>query len=396
MRHLWCLLSFVLACAGPCLAEAAAADGAVRVGLTWVARAAACEITSEEPFSLHDARGRPVAKFPAGAVLRIAAAGGRLEAACRRPEGRGRAEAYVVSSTAPLHISAEGRGERTYRGRLALSAAAEGLRVVNEVHLEDYLRGVLPAEVPPSFAPEALRAQAIVARTYAVATAGRHRAEGYDLCDTWHCQVYRGAGSEDPRLSAAADETAGLIATFQGEPIQAVYHSACGGRTAANETAWPGGSPLPYLRGVSDCGGESPWCAEAPGAAWTRRLSHERLAQALACFGVVAPITALMPGDREEAGRPREYLVQCAAGERLIAAADMRAALNGGPAGDAAPSADFEVTLEEDAVVLHGRGAGHGVGLCQWGANARARAGWTAEEILAHYYSGVTVEPLAR
>ena len=137
---------------------------------------------------------------------------------------------------------------RPYRGYLEIAAnASHTLTVGNVVNLEDYLRGVVPAELSPEAFPEkeALKAQAIAARTYAVKRRGQFEAEGYDLCATPACQVYRGAAAENPLSNAAVVETAGEVLTFDGEPVDALYTSTCGGRTENAENVFS--QKEPYL-----------------------------------------------------------------------------------------------------------------------------------------------------
>ncbi len=143
-------------------------------------------------------------------------------------------------------------GDRRYHGRLRLRASGGELLVVNQLNLESYLRGVLPAEMGPAQFPEleALKAQAVAARTYAVAHLGDHDDEGYDLCASPACQVYRGADAHHPLSDRAVEETAGLIAAYDGRPIDAMYTSTCGGHTEDAELLFPDRAQ-PYLRGVA-------------------------------------------------------------------------------------------------------------------------------------------------
>ena len=297
----------------------------------------------------------------------------------------------TITSTAPLRVTPEGGKTRTYRGSLIVTAKDGRLTLVNALPLEDYLRGVVPAEVPSGFAPEALRAQAIAARTYALASLGKHQAAGYDLCDATHCQAYLGVGEEDSRVDAAIRDTVGLIVTYGGEPISAVYHDTCGGCTAGNEEVWPGGTPLPYLRPVPDTCGVPALCAASPRARWTRRIPQDQLVSALASVGVTAPLKLISPEGCEDGTRPDRYRITGERGEWVVPASAMRVLLNQGLGPDTLPSADFIALLDGDSVAITGWGSGHGVGLCQWGANALAKSGKTAGEILAHYYTGASV-----
>lgn len=373
-------------------AEAAAAPLLVRVGLSNGRPVSACTLSSRAPLVLHDAAGREVAQL--ASALEVRCRGEQIQASWPGGGAPLESDRLTVSSGQPVEATVAGGPRRAYRGRIFLWARRGGLVIVNELDLEDYLRGVVPAEIPAAFAPAAVQAQAIAARTYALATAGRHAAEGYDLCDGSHCQVYLGAAAEDPRADAAVFATAGLIATYGGQPIQAVYHDCCGGRTASNEATWSGSTPLPYLRPIADCHGEAPNCARAPNAVWTRQVPQARLAAALSRFGVTAPIAAIEPVAVEENGRPREFRIRSAAGEVTLLAGALRTAVNDALGWDTLPSADFVAAPNGDAIVFAGRGSGHGVGLCQWGADGLAKAGRSAAEIIAHYYPGVTVTPI--
>jgi stage II sporulation protein D len=156
----------------------------------------------------------------------------------------------------PMDLEPVGVGDKTVRGELELRPSNAGVAVINVVNLEVYLRGVVPAEMGPRSFPnvEALKAQAVAARTYAVAHLGDHAVEGYDLCDSQACQVYEGAGAEQALTDRAVQETAGEIVTFQGRPIDAMYQSTCAGHTEDAVALFPDRAQ-PYLKGVP-CRGE--------------------------------------------------------------------------------------------------------------------------------------------
>jgi stage II sporulation protein D len=170
----------------------------------------------------------------------------------------------VFSSSAPVAFATDDEknapvryNDRPYRGRIEVFTNLRGsLTVVNELGLEDYVRGVVANELSPGGYPaiEALKAQAIAARTYALKNRGQYMAQGFDLLPTTRSQVYRGLTSENPLSTRAVDETRGLIATYQGEPINALYTSTCGGRTEDSEKIF--NEAVPYLR-AHECSGES-------------------------------------------------------------------------------------------------------------------------------------------
>jgi len=373
----------------------ASASPTISIGVFSGHHLAACTVVSQSKLHVCTMVGEDIGRgwdSPPAEVVRLRADGGEVRLSCSTIGAEVGADNWGFDSPTPISLAPESGPTRSYRGRIVVTAREGRLVFVNEVELEDYLRGVLPPEIPASFHPEALKAQAIAARTYTLANLRKHRPQGYDLCDAAHCQVYTGVQNEDPREDAAIKDTEGLVVTYEGKPIHAVYHDACGGRTAGNETAWPGSVPLPYLRPVVDGEGEQAWCARSPRAAWTRQISQEKLGNALARFGVQGPVTAVEPGECDENGRPNQYRVRSASGEWVILAGALRSAVNAGLGWDTLPSADFTAAPNGYSIVFAGRGNGHGVGLCQWGANEMARAGKTAEEILKHYYQGVTVQ----
>lgn len=156
-----------------------------------------------------------------------------------------------------------------YRGELVLTARENGLETINRVGLDDYLRGVVPVEMPASWPGEALRAQALVSRSYAVWRGEARAAERYDLTDTAADQAYLGAHAEHPVTDGAVGSTAGQLVTYEGRVAQTVFFSTCGGWTDNNESVWPSGTPVPYLRGIRDADADGrAYDAGAPQSAW--------------------------------------------------------------------------------------------------------------------------------
>lgn len=305
----------------------------------------------------------------------------------------------------------EFRGKR-YRGALRTVATDSGTLVVNVLPLEDYLKGVVPLELGERPAAEraALEAQAIAARSYAVsrltaARAGRGRSEHFDLVASTSDQVYGGASAEQTNAGAAVDATRGLVLLYGGRVITAPYSSACGGETAAAEEAWTG-SPVPYLRRVSDRVGRSRryYCDIAPRFYWERSLSGVEIDAAVARYlRTITDVPPQGPGDvralrvaeRFRSGRVKVLEVRTARGTFDVGGNDARAILRP-PSGEPLPSSYFSLTTEGadggiSRVVLRGNGYGHGVGMCQWGAIGRARAGQSARTILRTYFPGTQI-----
>jgi stage II sporulation protein D len=395
MRHALFLLILTTAAVFRAEAGTANLNPTLAVGIFSGRGLTACTVTGHAPIALSDESGRQLAELPPGAAVKVVVDDEKVLVSCERPHGQGKSAQYVFTSSSPIEIRPDGSKPRAYRGTIEMSVRDGHLALIDRIALEDYLRGVLPSEIPSSFSREALRAQAIAARTYAIMSGQKHGAEGFDLCDGPHCQVYLGVAGERPATDAAVRDTAGLVLTYEHKLIQAVYCDSCGGRTAGNETAWQGSDPLPYLRPVRDADEHGTLCDQSPRNVWTRQILQSKLAAALVQFKVAAPITTIEPASTDANGRPQEYTIRGSQGDVTIRGGVLRDSVNRALGATTLPSADFTAAPNGDSFVFAGRGSGHGVGLCQWGANAMAKAGRTAAEILTHYYTGVTVEPIS-
>jgi stage II sporulation protein D len=282
---------------------------------------------------------------------------------------------------------------RPYRGALELRRTPAGqVTVVNVLDLESYLYGVIKGEVDPRWPPEAVRAQAVAARTLAVQRMLAHASvqdagsagAGFDLPATTDAQVYLGAAAEDPAATAAVEATRGLVVTYDGRPIFAAYHSNSGGHTEDSENVW--GTLYPYLRGVPD-----PYALDAPGMTWSTLLPLAAIETDLRRGG--ADMTALedvAPGRVTPWGRVVTVVLRADDGRTQEINANRFRLLVGA---SILRSTMFSVTRQGRAAEFTGRGSGHGVGLDQWGARAMAARGFTFQQILKYYYTGVTIEP---
>ncbi len=254
---------------------------------------------------------------------------------------------------------------------------SSGAKEPVELRLEDYVAGVVAGEMPASFPAEALKAQAVAARSYALTRKIEAQAAGraWDIGAGVLAQVF--AKNPGPAARAAAEATAGEVLARDQEPVEAYFHASCGGRTEGGLAAL--GRDLPYLRSV-ECGR----CDRAPGVRWSVRVPPKELGKAAGLGGAA---TAARVVSRTATGRAEK--VEVSAGERRVtlAASDLRQRLGF----SRLPSLAFELRRERGDFVLDGRGQGHGAGLCQWGAAGLAREGKTYREILGHYYPGVEI-----
>ncbi len=223
-----------------------------------------------------------------------------------------------LSSASPIFW-----GPTAYGGVLVLTASGAGMTVIDEIELEDYLRGILKIEVDPAWPMESLKAQAILARTFAVRNRGRHGSQGFDLCALDHCQVYRGVNAHDPRSDAAVAATRGMILSYGGAPAQVYYHADSGGATADPATVW--GGKVPYLVSVRE-----PEPVPSPHANWTALLTEEQVEQALAKVKVrIGRVTSIRIADRDSSGRARTLLFEGEGGTARVSGHAFRTAVGG-------------------------------------------------------------------
>ena len=366
------------------------AEHMVRVGLTWAASAGERTIGAWEGEVELGAEGAVRRVLAVQEVARVAAVGDELMV--DGGDGERVRRLAATARTGLIALGGEGLRPRPYRGRVEISAADGRLRVVNVVELEDYVRSVVPTEMPRSFPLEALIAQAILARTYALRAVGKHKRDGFDLCDSTHCQDYRGVLREAPETDAAVDHTRGLVLTFADELAEVVYHSTCGGHTAAAWEVWQGAKRLSYLGGVSDELNGAPACALSPRLSWSAEVSLGDLAHIARAAGAdLGTPSGLVVTRRSANGRAAGVEVSSAAGQQEMGGYDFYLRCGRVLGWGVVRSAWFDVSAWKRGWRLTGRGSGHGVGLCQWGARGRAQAGATAVEILAAYFPGTRV-----
>ena len=279
----------------------------------------------------------------------------------------------VVSAPAVLILNGKG-----YRGSVEITPSGKGLLVINELSLDDYLTGLINCEISSQWPMEAIKAQAVIARSYAAYQRESRKNAPYHLESSVLDQVYDGCDIEDSRAARGVQETAGEVLTYDGRVIQAFYHSNCGGHTEAAENVW--GAPVPYLKGV-DC----KYCQSAPSVKWEQTLTLGRIESQLRNSGYkVAGLKDIRPGRRNDSGRLTDLVLVTANGRQTLPAPKFRMAVGS----TVIRSTNFEVRIAGDNAVFTGAGYGHGVGLCQWGSKQRASDGFDYREILGYYYPG--------
>jgi stage II sporulation protein D len=382
----------------------------VRIGLKVDTAAVALSTTTAAQLLTND--NKVVAELPANEVWTFRAAGETVIA--ETPSGR----TYTVAPTpAKLQPAANGFvtvGNTAYRGEMILRRAGnDRITLINVLDMERYLIGVVPYEIgAPAGGLEAIKAQAIAARTYAIGGMGSRNALGFDFYATVADQVYGGTAREDTMITRAVLETRGEIIAYKGEPIIAYYSSTCGGRTAAVAEVWPWRTGRPYLQSRSDMmpDGQTAYCQGSNRYRWNVTWTADSLRHVLqTTLGRRAnnpnfriqqidnvQITGTTPSGRAEAinivadgvthripADSIRWILQQSVTRSLNSS--LLFELHALAPGEGQPVSRLEVA---------GGGWGHGVGMCQWGAIGRARAGQNYRQILHAYYTDVDITRL--
>jgi stage II sporulation protein D len=306
---------------------------------------------------------------------------------------------------------------KQYRGNIDVIHGKIGLSIVNVLPMEQYLYGVVGKEMSGEWALEAVKAQAVAARTYALYKYNQHQAGDYDVGATTDCQVYGGLDNETPRVLKAVDDTVGQVLIYQGNLIPAYFHSSSGGYTENSENVW--GTYQPYSRGVVD------YDQHSPHYKWEKKLTASELAEAISRAGYqlgviktieLAPLTKAPMSIPERGVSGRVKVMGFVGttgsaqltGEKIRTILDLKSTLFDISILSSMPKAgEFQLqnknTLHrlsgrpDEVILISGFGWGHGLGLSQWGAKAMAEKGPLGDatyykEILKHYYQGTTIE----
>lgn len=350
------------------------------------------------------------------------------------------------SSAYPSITSSQGDSitlsDRSYRGRIEFNRTSGQITAVNVLNIEDYLCGTVPSEIPSKWPIESIKAQAVAARTYTTNTQ-KHTNQGYNLCDSIHCQAYLGYNNESTNTNSAVKSTEGQKIYYNNELIDATYFSSSGGYTDNSENVWP--NIIPYLRGVKDT-------HEIENKAWTRTITLNDLNNLLSRKGInIGNAVNMKIGSTTNGGRVYSLTITGINGTKTLEKEEVRTFFN--------PSLDsrmFEIVsgskiisdeitvqsssskiiqniddvnitgydgiinqlglnnsmyvvgsggqtslysvktqtsqVSSDTYVLNGKGSGHGIGMSQYGAKGMAEAGFSYIDILKHYYTGVTIK----
>ena len=352
-----------------------------------------------------DPSGARLAVIPAGEQWRVVPSGIGVSVQSPGRLGSAPSETIAVVATDPSQMVR--MNGWTYRGTVEIVRDTVGITLVNRLPLEAYLLGVVSAEMGRRNLAEfeALKAQAVVSRTYALRNLRRRAALGFDLHAGVADQVYSGTGSETPEGLEAVRSTRGMVLTYRGAPIDAFYFSTCGGQTADGVEAFRAAS-RPYLRSFPDVDGAgAAYCRISPRYRWREEWTGDALRGTLRrtlppATGVsgeqVGEVRDVWVAQRTGSGRVGRLAITLRSNQVMVDGPAVRQVLR--PAsGELLRSAAFALTATGAGrgitrLVAEGSGAGHGVGLCQWGAVGRSRAGHDFQRILAAYYPGAALQ----
>ncbi len=311
-----------------------------------------------------------------------------------------------------INIIPRGGGNRVrlhkdrYRGILRILPRGEVTRIINIVYMEDYLRGVVPPEIGPRTEDEieAVKAQAVAARTYAMAHLKQYEGEPYDIKSSIMDQLYRGVGVENKLVNEGINQTSGRVIMHHDNLINAYYHSTCGGRTDDVADVWDK-KEIAYLKSVDD----SAACSWSKYYNWRETFTEKQLRGRIEQYLSsdrgrdlrIGPITDVIIGERSAGGRIARLRVRTDSDIYRFQKDRIRWVIGRTSNPDLIlPSDRFDVSIERDSnqnivrVTFRGQGYGHGVGMCQCGAIGHAREGWVFSDILTHYYTDVEIKKL--
>lgn len=291
---------------------------------------------------------------------------------------------------ARIRLEASDRGAivingRRFKGDIGLLKSEKSrLSVINYIELEDYIKGILYNETSHYWPIEALKAQAVISRTFALFKTEENLSRDYDVTSDIYSQVYGGRASERQRTNMAVDQTRGQVIAYQGKPFPAYFHATCGGQTEDASRLWQ--TDIPPLKGVI-----CTFCQDSPHYKWHLVMTLKEIAEKLIGSGYkISNLKNITILGRNDSGRVTDLNLVSDNKNIQIPAKDFRNIL--GP--NTVKSTNFKLSIVDQDVVFEGLGWGHGVGLCQWGDYFMAKQGYKYDQILKYYYPGTDVKTI--
>jgi len=355
--------------------------------------------TVEEPVIV-SVDGITKAVVNSGNNLRFGSDGDETEVSINRRNFSGK-EIRISSNDNKNSIEFKGK---VYRGSIKIRTNNGQLVFVNSLSLEEYLKGVLPLEMPAGNGNEnieALKAFAICARTYSINKMDENKLS-FDLYLDTRDQVYGGLNSEKEITNKAVDETRGEILTFKGKPAVTFYSASCGGHTENVKNVFNTVGDLPYLSGVKD--GDEPYCSITPRFNWEETYSENQFVNRLTNAGLISGsdfnIENIVVASRFESGRVNELRITLSSDgdEKKVSIFGniIRSVIRTSNSKGILRSTMFDISYDDGTVTITGKGYGHGVGLCQWGCIDLSHEGWNYKSILNHYFPGTEIERIKK
>ena len=279
--------------------------------------------------------------------------------------------AFLISSDSPIYVD---KIKRNYGGAISFRVNNKKLDVVNRVEIDEYLKGVLPKEMSPSFPMESLKAQALCSRSFAINNYNKFIKKGYNLDDTTSSQVYYGKDVENKSTNKAVEDTLGQVIKYNGEVAETIFCASSGGYTVASSEAW-GGNSVPYLIAQEDPYSVHPWKYELKDS----DLKKLNLSDA---FSVSL--------DYNNSNRVNNLTFSTSKGDVKIKATDFRKKIGN----TIIKSTLFDVNVIGNKIFVSGKGYGHGVGMSQYGAVEMAKKGSNYKDIIEFYFPGTNIEKI--
>lgn len=277
--------------------------------------------------------------------------------------------------------------KKIYRGSIIIRLSSKGkLNIINEVDIEDYLKGILPKEASSDWPIEALKSQAVISRSYVLKNLAKHSKDGFDVCSTVHCQVYGGASAETKKCNEAVVKTFGEVVVYDKKIAQTLFHSSCGGHTEDPKYVWGWTTKTPpYLKGIKD-----KYCKKNPNQNWTCTLKESVIREKLIKAGYKTGKIKSIKFQGKTPGLAKEnVIIKHSKGTLKLNSYKFRTTVDPWKIKSTMISSSKK---SGDSFIFKGNGWGHKVGLCQWGSKFMADKGYSYKKILKYYYPSTSIE----
>ncbi|WBW50645.1 SpoIID/LytB domain-containing protein [Peptoniphilus equinus] len=372
MKKIFAAALLCLTCATPAFAGSMAAPLEIRIG----SPVQEAKITSEANFYLTDVNGGKVQDLWTNTIT-AQVDGDKINLY----DENGHAVSYDFPQDGILNIASETGVivQNTYRGTVHFEVYQGKIHIINLIDMESYLKGVINNEMDASYPYEALKAQAIVSRSFAMSNRTKYAKEGYDLRDDTSCQVYKGMGSEKDLTTKAVNETAGEYLAYDGNPVSAIFGASSGGYIASPTDVW--GGEIPGLRAKED-----PYSVDY---VWDYTITTSEFINKIKSKGDIGDLIDVTVLELDGSHRVKTLSVTGTNTTLQIKGTDLRNLLGSGNIKSTLFSVSYDSASQ--TVIFNGKGYGHGVGFSQQGGAKMAKSGLTVYDILKFYFEDATL-----